>query len=555
VTNSIAELVAEVLDSVGVRRVYTVPGESFIGLLDVVERHCRMRLISTRHESGAAFMADADAKMTGIPAVALAGRGPGASNLAIGVHTARHDSTPMIVLLGQVSSDLLGREAFQEVDLAAFYAPITKWAINASTGTAVPGLVARAAQISMVGRPGPAAVSVPADFFEARVDEIPRFMPRVTELGRPALSSEDALRVARLLNAATRPVIIAGGGAARARESLITAAEHFSAGVYAAFRRQDVFPNNHPLYLGHLGNGAPSETLIALEQADLVLVIGCRLSELTTQGYRFPGPGITVLQIDVDERSIGAGSPVDIGMVAEAGTALRSLQNAMPKKAPGRDWNALHEAWERSATPPRTESSGTVHPADVYASMLDVLPADSVIANDAGNFSFFLHRYWRYLYRQTQLAPTSGAMGYAVPAAVAGKLVRPHRTVVAVVGDGGMLMTGHELETAVRYDAPILVVVFQNLMYGTIAMHQAQKFGRMAGVHIDGPVDFAGYARALGGEGITVDDSGSLRDAFAEAVKQQVPTVVDIRTDPDVISPAARLSELMSGDAQRQSES
>jgi acetolactate synthase I/II/III large subunit len=539
------EAIVEVLSRAGVRRAYTVPGESFLEILDALERHPEMSLISTRHESGAAFMAEAEAKLSGVPAVALATRGVGASNLAIGVHTARQDSTPMLVLLGQVESSVLGREAFQEVDLPAFYSPITKWTTTVPRADRLPEFVARGLRIATSGRPGPVMLAIPSDLLgesiPVRMSENATVPPPV----RPSPGPTEARWVAQRLAKARSPVLVSGGGAYGAYGELIAFAETFGLGVYTAFRRQDTFPNEHPQYLGHLTLGTPPDNLKALEQADLVLVVGCRLSEITTQGYRLPKAGRAVIQIDIDPGEIGAVVPVEHGMVADVRAALTAVVEQAPSRS-ARDWSEAHQAYlEASSIPPRRSKTG-IDPAQVIAAMRQVLPEDAILANDAGNFSTFLHRYWRYRHPRTQLGPTSGAMGYGVPAAVAAKLAAPDRCVVAVAGDGGFLMTGQEIETAVRYRAPIVVVVFRNGMHGTIAMHQVKELGRTAGVEIS-PVDLAGYARSLGAIGYTVREAGELVPALEEALAAGAVALVDVVTDPDLISPSARLSELSGG--------
>jgi acetolactate synthase I/II/III large subunit len=531
----------EVLAHAGVRRFYTVPGESFLEVLDAVEQHPELSLVSTRHESGASFMAEADAKLTGVPAVAMATRGVGASNLAIGVHTAHQDSTPMVVLLGQVETPFLGREAFQEVDLAAFYAPITKWATTVHRADRLAEFVERGLHIATSGRPGPVMLAVPADLFGEDVAA-----PPATGLSRPphpAPDPEDVRLVARRLGEARRPVVIAGGGAGHAREGLISLAETFDVGVYAAFRRQDVFPNEHPYYLGHLTLGTPPDTLKALEGADLVLVLGSRLDEVTTQTYELPRPDQAVIQVDLDPGEVGAAVSVEHGIVADVRAALSALIAQTPSTRPARDWTAAHRAYLDSSSIPADRATSGIDPARVVAALQEVLPEDAVLANDAGNFSGFLHRYWRYNHPRTQLAPANGAMGYGLPAAIAAKLAAPERSVVACCGDGGFLMTGQEIETAVRCGTPILVVVFRNGMHGTIAMHQARDLGRTAGVEI-GEVDLASYARSLGAEGYTVRDSGDLVPALDEALASDSVALVDVVTDPDIISPSDRLSEL-----------
>ena len=540
-TKGAGSVAVEVLAGAGVQRFYTVPGESFLEILDAVEQHPGLSLVSTRHESGAAFMAEADAKLTGAPAVAMATRGVGASNLAIGVHTARQDSTPMLVLLGQVETAFLGREAFQEVDLAAFYAPITKWAATVHRADRVAEFVERGLRIATSGRPGPVMLALPADLLGKDVPD-----HRDTSVGHPphpVPRAEEVRFVARWLSEARRPVVIAGGGAGHARAELLAFAEAFNVGVYAAFRRQDVLPNEHPLYLGHLTLATPPDTLRALEEADVVLALGCRLDEVTTQSYEVPRGDQAVIQIDVDPGEVGAAIPVERGIVANPRDALSALIAQAPSPRPARDWTTAHRAYLDSSSIPASRTANGIDPAQVIATLRGVLPEDTVMTNDAGNFASFLHRYWRYNHPRTQLAPANGAMGYGVPAAVAAKLAAPERRVVSCCGDGGFLMSGQELETAVRYGAPILVVVFRNGMHGTIAMHQARDLGRTAGTDI-GEVDLASYARSLGADGYTVREPDELVPMLENALTSETVALVDVVTDPDLISPSARLSEL-----------
>jgi acetolactate synthase I/II/III large subunit len=540
-TSKVGFVATDVLARAGVRRLYTVPGESFLEILDAAERHPELALISTRHESGASFMAEADAKLTGMPAVAMATRGVGASNLSIGVHTAMQDSSPMLVLLGQVETDFLGREAFQEVDLPAFYAPITKWSATVNRADRLVEFVVTGLRIATSGRPGPVMLALPADVLGEEVAADPDARFQTSPVAGP--EPEQVRAVVRRLAAARRPILIAGGGARGAREALISFAEDWGAGVYASFRRQDVFPNEHPNYLGHLTLGTPPETLKALEEADLVLVIGCRLSEVTTQSYSLPRADQAVIQVDADPDEVGRTVPVEIGMVSDARSALAAFNAQTPSPPSSGGWVEAHGAYLDSSTIPQVRSSEGIDPSQVVQVMLETLPEDALLTNDAGNFSIFIHRYWRYNHPDTQLASTNGAMGYGVPAAVAAKLAAPDRTVVACCGDGGFLMTGQEMETAVRYGAPMTVVVFRNGLQGTIAMHQKRDLGRTAGIEI-GEVDLAGYARSLGAEGHTVRDPDELAPALQAAVASDAVSLVDVVTDPDVISPTARLSEL-----------
>jgi acetolactate synthase-1/2/3 large subunit len=531
---TVAAAVADLLAEAGARRCYTVPGESFLSLIDEVDRHPRLQLVSVRHESGAAFMADADARLTGVPAVAMASRGPGSSNLAIGVHTAHQDSTPMVVLLGQVDSQLRGREAFQEVDLTAFYSPITKWAVTAERAEDVPGLVAQGWQIATSGRPGPVAIAIPSDFVDAQVDLQHGHLHATSlhEGGHAATTSELDGLVERLL-AARRPVAIAGEGARPARDLLVAAAERFGIGVCTSFRRQDAFPVDHPNFLGHLALATPDATVDAVAGADLLLVIGTRLDEVTTQRYRLPAPGCEVVPIGRYGHGGIDADPADVlGELCRSGAA-RPL-----------DWSQVHAAVDAWSAAPAVTADGGVHPAAVIAALHRHLPPDGIVTNDAGNFAAFLHRYWRFPPTTRQLAPVNGAMGYAVPAAVAAAVAAPERTAVAVVGDGGVLMTGQEIETAVRLGAPVVVLVLQNGMYGTIAMHQARDLGRTSGVDI-GLVDLVRWAEGLGAAAYGVTDAGELDEAVRRAVTGRRPAVVAVRTDPDVITPTATLTGLL----------
>lgn len=550
-----AQAIVEILAAAGIGRLYTVPGESFLGILDAADADPRFSVISCRHESGAAFMAEAEAKLTGVPAVAAGTRGVGAANLAIGVHTAMQDATPMIVLLGQVETAFLGKEAFQEVDLPAFYRPITKWAATIEHASRAPDLVAQAVRRATTGRPGPVMLALPADMLGKSVDaEAVAAAVRAVQ-GRRAPSVPEAstvTAVADALRAAGQPVLIAGAGCRDARAELIECAERWNVGVYAAFRRQDVFPNDHPHYLGHLGLGTPAACLDALRRADLVLVVGARLDEITTQGFTLPAPGTRIIHADTDPSVPGAAMPADLALTADARPLLRQLCDAAagPGEAerPGRSWELAHGAYLTAATPRRRPAAGGLDPAAVIESMLRTLPADTIVTNDAGNFSAFLHLYWRYNEPLTQLAPANGAMGYAVPSGVAAALAAPGRTVAAVCGDGGFLMTGQEVETAVRLGARLIVVVMRNGQYGTIAMHQLRHTGRMSAVTI-GEVDIAGLATSLGATGVAVEREMDLDRAFSEARQRAGVTVLDIRTDPDLTTPALRLSDLRSQSA------
>lgn len=546
---NVGEAMVEAMVEAGVKRLYTVPGESFLEVLDAADQHPATRQLSTRHESGASFMAEADAKLTGVPAVAMATRGPGAANLSIGVHTAHQDSTPMLVLLGDVETPWMYRGAFQEVDLAAFYAPITKASMTAVRGDRLPDMVRHALRLSVSGRPGPVMISLPADLL---AEEVAAASPRESAIARiqprPAPRREELARLRELLISAQRPVVIAGAGVQHARNDLIGFAEAYNVGIYAAFRRQDVFPNDHPLYLGHLTVGAPPVTVEELRAADLVLVLGTVLDQMTTQQFELPLETVPMVQVDVEGDNLGVFGALDLGIIADPGETLRALLE-QPAFGSDRSWDKGHAAYLESATVGPSRASEAADPAQVVKAMTGAFPADTIVTSDAGNFSAFLHRYWRFQHPRSQAAPTNGAMGYAVPGAVGAKAAAPHRSVVGVVGDGGFLMTGQEIETAVRYGLDLTVVVMRNGLYGTIAMHQAQQMGRMSAVDI-GEVDLAAYARSLGAHGISVRDETDLDDAMQHAATAGGVTVVDVTLDPDLITPTGRLSEMLAARSQ-----
>jgi acetolactate synthase-1/2/3 large subunit len=537
--------IARILTAAGVQRVYAVPGESFLEVLDAVEQSPDLTLISTRHESGASFMAEAEAKLTGVPAVVAATRAVGGSNLAIGVHTAFQDSTPMLVLLGQVEQAHADREAFQEVDLAAFFRPIAKWATTVHDTQRVPDIIASALVRAVSGRPGPVVVALPADVLAGRPD--PRAVDAAMRNVRavrsvPVASAETVAALTASLEEARRPVAIVGSGAQGLRDELAHFAADFGVGVYTAFRRQDAFPADDPHYLGHLTLGTPPGVLSSLDDADLVLVLGSRLDEVTTQGFTRPRHDARVIHVDTDVSVLGVALHSDWSIVADVGDLVGRLTRE-PHDPVHRDWSDGHQAYVRASTPRRRSTVDGLDPAGVLEIMCAVLPESTIVTNDAGNFSAFLHAYWPYPGAHSQLAPASGAMGYGVPAGVAAALTSPDRPVVAVAGDGGFLMSCQEIETAVRYGAALTVLVFRNGLYGTIAMHQMKTSGRTAGVGIHA-VDIAKLAESLGAVGVTIEDESRLRTELEAAIVADRVTVLDILVDPDLITPSARLSEL-----------
>lgn len=493
-------------------------------------------------------MAEADGKLTEQPALLLAGRGPSAANLAIGVQTAYQDETPMVVLLETPPSTPAVTGGHPTSDLTAMFEPLAKWSARAEHPDEVPGLLVEALLKARMGRPGPTVLGVPSDAWGVPFDSeqpVASPLPPITgSLGRSA----DA--VAQLVGEARYPVVIVGGRARSAREELIAAADELSLSVYNAFRRQDAFPENHARYAGHLGLGIPTRQLDALDRADLVLALGAQLDEVTTQSYRYPTPAQTLVMV-------GTGLPeldrygLTFRVESEVEPFVRELRALATPRT--RRASAANAAVHTFMTPPDTSRNTRVHPVDVVRILRKLAPEDTIVTSDAGNFAEFVHRYWCFTAPRSQLGPSNAAMGYAVPAAVAAKLAEPRRTVVAMVGDGGTLTTGQEIETAVRYRTPIIVVVFQNGLHAPLAMHQARTHGRLSGVS-SGLVDFALWARGLGAAGYTVNDREQLEPIIASALVRQRPCVIDVRTDPDVVSPDIRLSSLLAASRRTHSE-
>jgi acetolactate synthase-1/2/3 large subunit len=546
----VAEAIANLLVEAGVRRTYTVPGESFLPLLDAFDRHPQLQVVSTRHESGAAFMADADAKLSGAPAVVMATRGVGAANLAIGLHTARQDSTPVLALLGQVETEYLGFEAFQEVDLPTFLSEVSVWGATVHRSDRAAHTVARGLVRATTGRRGPAVIAFPADVLDGECLPQSPLLDRV----RGGVHADDVALLVSMLKDAKRPVAIAGPG--NDFETLREFAKRFSVGFYAAFRRQDQFPNDDEHYLGHLTLGTPAASLEALKSADLVLILGARLDETTTQGYSILKNSVMVIHVHPDPGAHGNHQPLSLAIASDPGEVCRLALAASPDSDSDDSmtassdtawWRAGHQRYRDLATASAATVKGRgLHPGLAIAAVQAAAPPHTIVVNDAGNFSIYLHRQWIFSEPFTQAAPTSGAMGYGVPGGVGAALARPSNTILAVAGDGGFLMTASELETASRLELNLKVLVLQNGLYGTIAMHQAASGLAVSASDISS-VDIAGVARALGVFALECSDEANLAEASREFMNHHGPALLVVRTDPDVIAPGRLLSEMGAG--------
>jgi acetolactate synthase-1/2/3 large subunit len=519
-----------------------VPGESFLGLIDGLTA-VGIRVIATRHEGGAAFMAEAHGNLTGRPAACVGTRAVGSSNLAIGIHTARQDSSPMFALVGQVERTHRGHEAFQEIDQVATIGGLAKWAAEPTQVADVPGILTEALRHVLGGRPGPVLLSLPEDLLDESVPDDARI---AIDRGGPARPSDSDIRfVIELLASAERPVILAGGGVLRARTStdLLRFAELLRVPIIAGWRRADVVSNDHPLYLGMAGLGAAPSVRERLLAADAMLVIGSRLNEPTSWEDTVPAASTPWAWVDIDPHAPHGPRPPELAVTADARVFLRAANDRLVGRAVldaekvrrRQEHNEVDRAaWEASSavdTVAESWSGPGVHPGRVITTLRAVLPDDAILTTDAGNFAGWAGRGFRFRRPGTFVGPTSGAMGYAIPAAIAAALVHRDRPVVALVGDGGMGMTMAELETATREGARIIVLVFDNERYGTIRMWQTRR-GSGEGVGTElGPVDFVSVARGLGARGVRVERDVDLEPALRQALAEEHSTVIHLALD------------------------
>jgi acetolactate synthase-1/2/3 large subunit len=552
-------VLVEALIEQGVDTVFGVPGESYLAVLDGLYEHReRIRFIACRQEGGAAFMAEAQGKLSGRPGICFVTRGPGATNASIGLHTAFQDSTPMILFIGQVASDQRDREAFQEVDYRQMFGPGTlgfaKWVAEIHDPARLPEYVARAFHVAMQGRPGPVVLVLPEDMLTGLTD-VP-VLPRV----EPALAwpAPGALREVRtMLLAAQRPLVIVGGSGwdAAACDAMQRFAEGWNLPVGCAFRFQDLFDNRHRNYAGDVGIGINPRLAQRVAEADLILAVGARLGEMTTGGYmllKAPQPKQKLIHIHAGPEELGRVYAADLMLQAAMACAAKALETlAPPPELPWAEWTAAaHADYEANLVPTPVEP---LDMAEVVKTIQRLAPADSVLTNGAGNYSGWLHRYYRYPALQqggrTQLAPTSGAMGYGVPAAVAAALLYPDRTAINIAGDGDFLMTGQELATATGYGAgrgagKLIVIVVDNGTYGTIRMHQEREYpGRVSGSDLFNP-DFAALARAHGWAAGRVTTTAEFEPAFAAALAAEQPTLLHLKLDPDVSTSRTTLTAI-----------
>jgi len=549
------QILVEALRLQGVDRVYCIPGESYLPVLDAMVDAAEIAVVSARHEGAAANMAEADGRLTGRPGICMVTRGPGATHASIGVHTAFQGSTPMILFIGQVARSTRDFEGFQEVDYRAMFAPLAKWAAEVDDPARIPGYVARAFRVALSGRAGPVVLSLPEDMLSDVIPAPPQ-APRAVA-ARAGVRPSDRNAMGELLAKASRPLLIVGGTGwtPDACQGLLKFARANTLPVVASFRRQDIIDNRDANYCGHLGLGVDPCLAERLKSADLIVSIGSRLGENTTSGYTLltpPVPQQTLVHIHPDPNELGRvyqpKLAIACGVSDFASAVADSVFDAVDRGA----WlQEARDAYVKFSTPSGTPSglrSATPAPSTDFVNLSAVvawlsehLPEDAILCNGAGNYTGWVHRFFRYKQPRTELAPVSGAMGYGVPAAIAAKLRFPHRSVTAIAGDGCFMMYPQELATAIQHNANVVILIVNNGSYGTIRMHQERRYpGRVIATDLVNP-DMVALAQSFGAFAERVETTAGFAGAFQRAVMSGRPALLDLRVDPAQISPTFRL--------------
>ena len=549
-----ASQLVTMLRRLDVDRVFCVPGESYLPALDALADDPAIDLVTCRHESGAGLMAVADAKMTDRPGVAFVSRGPGATNAALAVHTAEQDGAPMVLFIGQLPRENLARGVFQKIDYERTFADMAKWTVEVHEAGRLAETAAEAFRVATDGTPGPVVISVPEDVFGEEVDDA---LPEPTRRAPSPPTPDEVTAVADRLGAAKRPLFLVGGQARSTpgRAALAACVDRWQVPVATSYKHQDLLDNHHPCFAGHLGFGLPPAAWQHLRDADLIVAIGTRLNEITTQRYRLPRaptPDQPLIHIHADPAQIGRVFETTVRIVADAIPFLEALAARTPPASSERNaWrDRLHTAVLELARWTPSEAPDGVDFGHIVAALGDQLPADAVVAMDAGNFGGWLHRHFPFRSTHVLLGAISGAMGLGTPAAVAAALRYPDRQVVSIIGDGGFLMTGNELATAVQYGARVRLFVANNKSYGTIRLHQEKLFpGRVAGTDLNNP-NFAALAEAFGARGLVLDTPRETSAIVREALGHNGPVVVDVRTSLEHLSAFSTLTSLRAAAAQ-----
>ena len=540
------KILIDQLEAQGASTAFTVPGESFLAALDGLHDSNRIKTIICRQEGGASMMAEAWGKITGEPGVCFVTRGPGAANAMSGLHVAMQDSTPMVTFVGMPSRDHEDREAFQEIEIKQLFSSLVKWTAVIRQTERIPEYVSHALHVARSGRPGPVVLGLPEDMLSADCDISDAKPARIAE---PRPGADDMAALREKLVSASRPLMIIGGPgwSVATQKSLEAFAERFDLPVAPAFRYQDYFDNRHRCYVGCAGIGLDPKLATAIKDADLLIVIGARLGEMTTSGYtlvNIPDPQQFLIHVHPSPDELGSVYRPDLPIASSA----RALVDALARLEPPAKiaWSGrraeLRAAYEQTLKP--TPLPGSVKMADVVRTVSEMLPENGIVTNGAGNFAAFVHRYFQYKGYRTCLAPTSGSMGYGLPAAIAAKLAHPTRPVVNVQGDGDFLMTGQELATAAQYGLPIVTIIANNGMYGTIRAHQEREYPRrVVGTTLVNP-DFAAYARSFGADGYTIEATAEFAPAFRQALASSKPSVIELKLDPEALNPRKTLTEI-----------
>lgn len=545
-----ANLLVDILNVHKTSRIFCVPGESYLSVLDALTEQNNIDVVSTRHESGAGFMALADARMTGLPGIAFVSRGPGAMNAAIAVHTAQQDAVPFILFIGQVERSHKQMNAFQEIDYGLVFGSMCKWVVEITDANRLSEQVAAAFHAASSGTPGPVIVVLPEDMLEEGVEKL---STPIFKIARSAAVEDDVKTVAQLIAKSERPLIIAGGllKSLHGQAALEKVASTFSLPVATAVRHADLIDNRHPRYAGHLAYGAPAELSSAIAKADLVIGVGTRLGDVTSQGYSMPAaplPAQAVIQVWPDAMAVGNNRCVEHGISADPVSFLEQILDYAPASPSQnhKNWCAkLHSIaislrdWDGPSDAPDGVIFGSfVKALDAY------LGDDAVITLDAGNFGGWVQRIMRFGGGRMMLGPASGAMGYGVPSAVSASLRQPNKPVICFVGDGGFLMTGNELATALQYGAKPIIIISDNGAYGTIRMHQEKHFpGRIGSTALVNP-NFADLANTFGAIGLQVNNASDFDTVFEQAFTANKAVVISVKTSLEHISVAATVNQL-----------
>jgi len=546
-----ADLLVDCLSLQGLDRAFCVPGESYLPVLDAFSTSNQVDLVTCRHEGGAGFMAVADAKLTGRPGVAFVSRGPGATNASIAVHTAEQDGVPLILFIGQVSREDIGRGAFQEIDYQVYFGEIAKWVHTVEDAETIPEVIAAAVRIASTPTKGPVIIVLPEDMLDDHADAEPEG-PQDVLVSLPGPGDID--HVAEMIAQAERPLMIVGGEAAYSRDVLVRVSEEWSIPVATSFKRQDLFDNTHPHYAGHLGFKIPPAQIEIMGEADLILAVGTRLGDVTTQGYVLPAaptPHQPLIHVYPDAEVLGRNYETEVGFACDVDAFLEALAETKAPEPPAArgDWiGRLNDhvenlaKWDPDAA---NEASDGIDFGHVIAALAPKLDDNAVLITDAGNFSSWLHRHFAFGPRHFLVGAVAGAMGMGVPAAVAaGRRMPPGHQIITFVGDGGYMMTGNELATAMQYDVPVKIFVSNNRSYATIRLHQEKAFpGRTASTELTNP-DFAALAEAFGAKGIVIDNVADVEASVAEALAHDGPVVVDVRSSLDHISAYTTIDRL-----------